>query len=52
MAKLTMVRVQIFSTGKSLNFMKYSCDDAAWVMERSHADQPGASAYSTLLSAH
>uniref|UniRef100_A0A0K3C825 BY PROTMAP: gi/472586515/gb/EMS24034.1/ spindle pole body component Alp6 [Rhodosporidium toruloides NP11] gi/647397918/emb/CDR41343.1/ RHTO0S06e00936g1_1 [Rhodosporidium toruloides] n=2 Tax=Rhodotorula toruloides TaxID=5286 RepID=A0A0K3C825_RHOTO len=31
---------KIFSTGKSLNFMKYSCDDAAWVMERSHADQP------------
>ncbi|BGO92393.1 Microtubule-nucleating Tub4p (gamma-tubulin) complex component [Rhodotorula toruloides] len=31
---------KIFSTGKSLNFMKYSCADAAWVMERSHADQP------------
>ncbi|GEM08103.1 spindle pole body component Alp6 [Rhodotorula toruloides] len=34
------VASKIFSTGKSLNFMKYSCDDASWVMERSHADQP------------
>jgi len=29
--------VQIFSTGKSLNFMKYSCHDAAWVVEK-HGD--------------
>ncbi len=28
---------QIFSTGKSLNFMKYSCHDAAWVVEK-HGD--------------
>ncbi|TNY22196.1 Spc98 family-domain-containing protein [Rhodotorula diobovata] len=30
--------LKIFSTGKSLNFMKYSCDDAAWVIERSRAE--------------
>lgn len=29
---------QIFSTGKSLNFMKYSCADNAWVIERNHQD--------------
>ncbi|GAA5856481.1 hypothetical protein JCM9279_005462 [Rhodotorula babjevae] len=30
--------LKIFSTGKSLNYMKYSCDDAAWVVERSRAE--------------
>ncbi|KAM0751219.1 hypothetical protein T439DRAFT_325368 [Meredithblackwellia eburnea MCA 4105] len=43
---------KIFSTGKSLNFMKYSCHDAAWVTEQnrdhqrrvlSYADLPGLS---------
>ncbi|GAA5916670.1 Spc98p [Sporobolomyces salmoneus] len=29
---------KIFSTGKSLNFMKYSCADNAWVIERNHQD--------------
>ncbi|GAA6044414.1 hypothetical protein JCM8097_007451 [Rhodosporidiobolus ruineniae] len=29
---------KIFSTGKSLNYMKYSCDDAAWVVERNRAE--------------
>ncbi|GAA6063367.1 hypothetical protein JCM10212_000306 [Sporobolomyces blumeae] len=29
---------KIFSTGKSLNFMKYSCADSAWVTERNHSD--------------
>ncbi|GAA6017566.1 hypothetical protein JCM11491_005285 [Sporobolomyces phaffii] len=29
---------KIFSTGKSLNFMKYSCADNAWVIERNHDD--------------
>ncbi|GAA6052096.1 hypothetical protein JCM3770_006629 [Rhodotorula araucariae] len=29
---------KIFSTGKSLNYMKYSCDDAAWIVERSRAE--------------
>ncbi|KAK4700384.1 gamma-tubulin complex component 3, partial [Phenoliferia sp. Uapishka_3] len=29
---------KIFSTGKSLNFMKYSCRDSAWVTERNRAD--------------
>ncbi|GAA5890728.1 hypothetical protein JCM6882_000637 [Rhodosporidiobolus microsporus] len=29
---------KIFSTGKSLNFMKYSCEDAAWVVERNRAE--------------
>lgn len=29
---------QIFSTGKSLNFMKYSCADNAWVIDRNHED--------------
>ncbi|GAA6006006.1 hypothetical protein JCM10207_007304 [Rhodosporidiobolus poonsookiae] len=29
---------KIFSTGKSLNYMKYSCEDAAWVVERNRAE--------------
>ncbi|GAA5885815.1 hypothetical protein JCM5296_000151 [Sporobolomyces johnsonii] len=29
---------KIFSTGKSLNFMKYSCSDTAWVVERNRAE--------------
>ncbi|KAK4054085.1 Microtubule-nucleating Tub4p (gamma-tubulin) complex component [Microbotryomycetes sp. JL201] len=29
---------KIFSTGKSLNFMKHSCQDAAWVTERNMSD--------------
>ncbi|KAL8292042.1 hypothetical protein RQP46_001508 [Phenoliferia psychrophenolica] len=29
---------KIFSTGKSLNFMKYSCRDAAWVTERNRTE--------------
>ncbi|GAA5873082.1 hypothetical protein JCM16303_006932 [Sporobolomyces ruberrimus] len=29
---------KIFSTGKSLNFMKYSCADNAWVIARNHED--------------
>lgn len=37
---------QIFSTGKSLNFMKYSCQDAAWVAEQTRLE---GSSRSTLL---
>ncbi|BGP17226.1 Microtubule-nucleating Tub4p (gamma-tubulin) complex component [Rhodosporidiobolus nylandii] len=29
---------KIYSTGKSLNFMKYSCEDASWVVERNRAE--------------
>ncbi|ORY89632.1 Spc98 family-domain-containing protein [Leucosporidium creatinivorum] len=29
---------KIFSTGKSLNFMKYSCQDSAWVVERNRKE--------------
>lgn len=39
---LTSHRAQIFSTGKSLNFMKYSCDDDSWVTLRSGVNAPGA----------
>ncbi|GAA5880119.1 hypothetical protein JCM3774_004154 [Rhodotorula dairenensis] len=31
---------KIFSTGKSLNFMKYSCDDDAWVTRHSGHSSP------------
>ncbi|GAA5993347.1 hypothetical protein JCM10908_001441 [Rhodotorula pacifica] len=31
---------KIFSTGKSLNFMKYSCDDDSWVTLRNVHDSP------------
>ncbi|GAA5966455.1 hypothetical protein JCM8115_002676 [Rhodotorula mucilaginosa] len=31
---------KIFSTGKSLNFMKYSCDDDAWVTQHSGSTSP------------
>jgi hypothetical protein len=34
---------QIFSTGKSLNFMKYSCEDATWVVERNREEDRSAS---------
>jgi gamma-tubulin complex component 3 len=38
---LAKVSAQIFSTGKSLNFLKYSCDDDSWVAERSKSGSNG-----------
>ncbi|GJN91386.1 hypothetical protein Rhopal_004407-T1 [Rhodotorula paludigena] len=35
---LNMLPMKIFSTGKSLNYMKYSCEDAEWVVERNRAE--------------
>ena len=37
--------LQIFSTGKSLNFIRYSCHDSDWVATRQKMSNTGGSAY-------
>lgn len=41
---------QIYSTGKSLNFMKHSCKDSEWVATRDRVDGISRSGLSFLLS--
>lgn len=40
---------QIFSTGKSLNFIRYSCHDSDWVVTREKMSNTGGSGCSVLL---
>lgn len=41
---------QIYSTGKSLNFMKHSCKDSEWVATRDRVDGISRSELVLLLS--
>jgi gamma-tubulin complex component 3 len=43
---------QIFSTGKSLNFIRYSCHDSDWVVTREKMSNTGGSEYTTPPSIH
>jgi gamma-tubulin complex component 3 len=38
---------QIFSTGKSLNFIRYSCHDSDWVVTREKMSNTGGSTFCT-----
>ena len=40
---LTFYDIQIFSTGKSLNFIRYSCHDSDWVVTRERLSNTGGS---------
>jgi Gamma tubulin complex component N-terminal len=39
--KRLLMASQIFSTGKSLNFIRYSCHDSDWVATRNKLDHTG-----------
>jgi len=38
-----MMSLEIFSTGKSLNFIRYSCHDSDWVVTREKMSDKGKS---------
>lgn len=43
---------QIFSTGKSLNFIRYSCHDSEWVVTREKLSNTGGSKWRFLTICH